>query len=78
VTGKMVDKIFPDEIPNWVRGQESPALSRESFAKINPADGKLLCRAARSRAEDVRTAVEAAKGAQPAWADLPAVKRGEV
>jgi acyl-CoA reductase-like NAD-dependent aldehyde dehydrogenase len=68
--------MFPNEIPNWVDGQERPSISNEWFDKLNPANGKLLCRAARSRVEDVTQAVDAAKRAQPAWADTPAVQRG--
>ncbi|MDO8753453.1 MAG: aldehyde dehydrogenase family protein [Anaerolineales bacterium] len=68
--------MFPKEIPNWIDGQERPALSNEWFDKLNPANGKLLCRAARSRAEDVQQAVDGAKLAQTAWAETPAVQRG--
>jgi len=72
-----MEKTFlPSEIPNWIEGQERPAISGELFDKLNPANGKLLCRVARSRAEDVQQAVEAAKQAQPAWADTPPVQRG--
>jgi acyl-CoA reductase-like NAD-dependent aldehyde dehydrogenase len=70
--------LFPTEIPSWIEGQQRLALSGELFDKLNPANGKLLCRVARSRAEDVHQAVEAAKKAQPAWADVPPVKRGMV
>jgi len=68
----------PAEVPNWVGGEERTALSGEMFDKLSPADGRLLCRAARSRAGDVAQAVAAAKEAQPAWAAVPAVRRGEI
>jgi aldehyde dehydrogenase (NAD+) len=74
----MEKTLFPTEIPNWIDGQERPAISGELFDKLNPANGKLLCRVARSRAEDVHQAVEAAKKAQPAWADTPPVQRGMI
>lgn len=67
---------IPTEIPNWINGQESFAHSDELFDKLNPDNGQLLCRVARSEAEDVQQAVEAAKQAQPAWADTPPVQRG--
>jgi len=70
--------FFPTEIPNWIDGQQRPAISGELFDKLNPANGRLLCRVARSRAEDVRQAVEAAKQAQPVWADTPPVQRGMI
>lgn len=72
----MGNGLLPTEIPNWIDGQERLAISGELFNKLNPANGKLLCRVARSGAEDVRQAVEGAKQAQPAWADTPPVQRG--
>jgi len=74
----MSDTLFPQETPNWIDGVERSALSGELFDKQNPADGTLLCRVARSRAEDVQQAVGAARQAQPEWAGLPPVKRGEI
>jgi acyl-CoA reductase-like NAD-dependent aldehyde dehydrogenase len=70
--------VVPAEIPNWVGGQERPAISGELFDKLNPATGKLLSRVARSRAEDVGQAVEAAKAGQSTWAEVPTVGRGEI
>lgn len=70
--------VLPGQIPNWLGGREQPAASGGWFEKLNPADGVLLCQAARSRAEDVRQAITIAKQAQPAWAAIPPVKRGEV
>jgi alpha-ketoglutaric semialdehyde dehydrogenase len=79
VKGASVEqKPFPDEIPNWIGGTESPSLAGETFVKLNPDDGQRLCRVARSGAGEVRQAVAAAGRAQPAWADVPAVQRGEV
>ena len=72
----MNDGLFPTKIPNWIDGQECFPISGELFDKVNPANGKLLCRAARSRAKDIAQAVEAAKRVQPAWADTPPVQRG--
>jgi len=69
-------KILPSEINNWINGQQCPAICGEYLDKLNPANGKLLCRAARSSADDIKQAVEAAKHTQPGWADTPPVKRG--
>jgi alpha-ketoglutaric semialdehyde dehydrogenase len=68
----------PAEILNWIDAEERPATSREFFDKLNPANGKLLSRVARSLSEDVSQAVAAAKAAQPGWAAVPPVKRGEL
>jgi len=74
----MEGELFPKEVPNWVDGQERSAISGELFDKLNPADGKPLCRVARSRGDDVQQAVEAAKQAQRAWAEMPPVQRGMI
>lgn len=68
--------MIPEKISNWIDGEECPARAGEWFEKLDPANGKLLTRAARSRADDVTAAVEAAKRAFPAWSDTPAVQRG--
>jgi aldehyde dehydrogenase (NAD+) len=70
--------MIPNQIPNWIENKEHPTQANEWFDKLNPADGKLLCCVARSRREDVVQAVEAAKRAQPVWADTPAVQRGMI
>lgn len=72
----MTERVIPTEVPNWIDGQQRPAICREWFDKFNPTTGALACRAARSLAEDVDRAVHAARRAQPAWADTPPVQRG--
>jgi aldehyde dehydrogenase (NAD+) len=68
----------PAEILNWIAGEQRPAISRTFFDKLNPADGTLMSRVARSQSQDISQAVAAAKAAQPGWADVPPVKRGEL
>jgi len=70
--------VIPERVPNHVDGEDVPAASGEWLDKHRPADGSLLCRAARSGAEDVGAAVAAARRAQPAWAERTVVSRGEV
>jgi aldehyde dehydrogenase (NAD+) len=74
----MEHSLIPAKIPNWINGREQESSSGELFDKLNPANGKLLCRVARSNAEDVALTVTAARQAQPAWADTPAVQRGMI
>jgi aldehyde dehydrogenase (NAD+) len=66
------------EIHNLVRGRQIPARSGFCFDKLRPADGSLLCRAARSEAADVSDAVAGACDAQAAWATVTPVERGRV
>jgi aldehyde dehydrogenase (NAD+) len=69
---------IPEFVPNWIDGRSVPAAAGETFEKFDPATGRPLCTAARSRAADVAAAVAAAKAAQPAWGATPAVSRGLV
>jgi acyl-CoA reductase-like NAD-dependent aldehyde dehydrogenase len=71
-------RLFPERIANWIGGAERFAYSGDVFEKISPHDGTVLCRAARSHAIDVEAAVSAAVVAQPAWAQMPAVQRGDI
>lgn len=70
--------MIPEQVPNHVDGKDLPAASGEWLDKHRPADGSLLCRLARSAAEDVDAAVAAARGAQPDWAARTVVSRGEL
>ena len=70
--------LFPAKIPNWINGQEQWASSGELFEKLNPANAKLLCHVARSKAGDVQQAVKTAVQAQPPWANTPPVQRGMI
>ncbi len=69
---------IPATIPNQIDGQPAFAADGRTFAKIDPATGREICRVARSTAEDVRLAVAAARRAQPAWGSLTVVKRGDI
>jgi alpha-ketoglutaric semialdehyde dehydrogenase len=74
----VVSLELPDIIPNQIGGVDRPAHDGRTFAKLDPATGTLICRVAQSSSDDVERAVAAAKKAQPAWADLTVVKRGDV
>jgi aldehyde dehydrogenase (NAD+) len=74
----MNNQPFPAIINNWISGREVPAASGKTFENLNPANGAVLCRAARSAATDVEKAVADARRAQPAWAAMPVVQRGMV
>jgi aldehyde dehydrogenase (NAD+) len=72
----MTDQLVPEQIGNQIVGSERGARADEWFEKINPHNGRVICRVARSRAQDIDDAVTAAQYAQRAWADIPPVKRG--
>ena len=71
-------RVIPAIVPNQIDGQGVPAADGRTFSKIDPATGREICRVARSGAADVRLAVDAARRAQPAWAAMTVVRRGDI
>ncbi|MEE9588857.1 MAG: aldehyde dehydrogenase family protein, partial [Hyphomicrobiaceae bacterium] len=69
---------LPSRIPNWVAGKPVPSRTDNWVEKRNPATGEVESHLARSDAEDIAEAVAAARAAQPAWAAMPPVQRGEI
>jgi alpha-ketoglutaric semialdehyde dehydrogenase len=70
--------VIEDQIPNLIGGVEAQAASGATIDKLRPDDGTLLCRVARSDAEDIDRAVAAARAAQEEWAERTPVERGNV
>ncbi len=69
---------IPSLLPNWIGGKQTTAASGVAFDKLKPHDATLYCRVTRSGQPEIDAAVAAARSAQVAWADTPAVKRGEI
>ncbi len=69
---------IPALVPNWIDGQERPAQAGQTLPNLNPATGTQLCTVARSGKSDVEAAVEAARRAQPEWAGMTPVARGDL
>src|SRR5262245_8598932 len=64
---------------NFIGGDWVSARSGATFEKRNPADtNEIVATFQKSDADDTGQAIAAAKAAQPAWAAMPAPKRGEV
>jgi len=62
---------------NYVDGQWVPSETGETFEVVNPADvNDTVGQFQLSSAADIDSAVEAAREAQPPWADRPASERG--
>jgi len=68
----------PSVVLNQVGSDLMPSSDGRTFAKKDPATGRDLCEVARSSATDVELAVAKAKAAQPAWAAMTVVKRGDI
>ena len=67
-----------DLVRNFIGGKWVEARSGETFNSINPATEELVAPIAKSGAEDVSAAVEAAKRAYDGWRLTPAPRRGEI
>ena len=69
---------LPATVPNWINGEEKAAASGATFGKLSPHSGEALCQVAQSNDRDVKTAIQAARKAQPAWAEITPVQRGDI
>jgi aldehyde dehydrogenase (NAD+) len=67
-----------DVYRNYVAGEWVECLTKQTFSNVNPANTKEIVGLFQaSGPDDVQGACEAAAKAQPAWAALPAPRRGE-
>lgn len=67
-----------DVFRNYIAGQWVESKTKKTFANINPANtDEVVGVFQASGPEDVLTACDAAQKTQPAWASLPAPRRGE-
>jgi len=80
----MVDKILADiaheiairpHYDNFIGGKWVPAVKGQTFENISPIDGRVICTVARSSAEDVELALDAAHAAKEAWGRTSAADR---
>ena len=67
--------IMPEIIPNWINGEECAAVAGQTFDKLSPHSGQKLYQIVRSNEDDVNTAIQTARKAQVAWADITPVQR---
>lgn len=63
---------------NWIGGKWTPATRGQSFGNISPVNGKVVCTVARSTAEDVELALDAAHAAREAWGRTSAAHRANL
>ena len=63
---------------NLVGGELVESTSGETMEVLNPATGETIAEVPRGMADDVERAVEAAKGAAPAWGARPPKERMEM
>jgi aldehyde dehydrogenase len=64
-SGALVE--FKPRYENWIGGEWVPPAKGEYFENITPVTGKVFTEVARSTAEDIETALDAAHKAAPTW-----------
>jgi aldehyde dehydrogenase (NAD+) len=74
----MTEIEIPNQITNWINGEQVSAQGKGWLSKYSPASGQEIYQLARSGREDIDAAVMAAITAQSAWSYMPAVQRGLV
>ena len=63
---------------NFINGQWTAPVKGEYFDVITPINGKVYTQAARSSAEDIELALDAAHAAADAWGATPAATRANI
>lgn len=63
---------------NFINGEFTPAKSGKTFENISPVTGKPVCEIARSGAEDIEAALDAAHAAADAWGKTSVAERSRM
>ena len=66
---------YKDRYDNYIGGEFVKPKKEKYFENISPVTGKPFCEVARSRAEDIELALDAAHGAKDAWGKTPVAER---
>ena len=70
--------LFKDRYDNFIGGTWVAPVKGEYFDNITPITGQVLCQVARSTAEDVELALDAAHRAAPAWGRTSVTERSNL
>ena len=69
---------FESRYDNWIGGQWVPPVKGQYFENPSPVNGKTFCEVARSTAEDIDLALDAAHKAAPGWGKTAVAERALV
>jgi len=69
---------YPSRYDNFIGGKWVPPVKGEYFENPTPITGQVFCEAARSTAEDIELALDAAHAAAPAWGKTSPAERAGV
>lgn len=68
-------QLIPSQLANFIGGEWKAPADGGYLQNINPATGEVICQIPDSAAEDIDTAVKAAKAAFPKWSVTPTETR---
>ncbi|MCB9412091.1 MAG: aldehyde dehydrogenase family protein [Actinobacteria bacterium] len=63
---------------NWIGGARVAPVKGQYFENVSPVNGKPFCEVARSTAEDIELALDAAHAAAPGWGATSATDRANI
>ncbi|MFT4288549.1 aldehyde dehydrogenase [Nocardioides sp.] len=69
---------YKSRYENWIGGAWVPPVKGQYFENVSPVTGKVFCEVARSTAEDIEFALDAAHAAAPAWGKTSVADRANI
>ncbi|WP_208591956.1 aldehyde dehydrogenase [Gracilibacillus suaedae] len=69
---------FKEKYDNYIGGEWTPPVKGQYFENVTPVTGEVFCEIARSTAEDVELALDAAHKAAPAWGKTSPAERANM
>ncbi|MGK2874096.1 MAG: aldehyde dehydrogenase [Nocardioides sp.] len=69
---------FKSRYENWIGGQWVAPVKGQYFENVSPVNGKAFCEVARSTADDIEVALDAAHAAAPAWGKTAPAERANI
>ena len=69
---------YKSRYENWIGGEWVPPVKGQYFENPSPVNGRTFCEVARSTAEDIEFALDAAHRAAPAWGKTSVAERAVI
>ncbi|MGP4039051.1 aldehyde dehydrogenase [Gracilibacillus sp. D59] len=69
---------FKEKYDNYIGGEWTPPVKGQYFENVTPVTGEVFCEIARSTAEDVELALDAAHKAAPSWGKTSPAERANI
>ncbi|MFJ5771551.1 aldehyde dehydrogenase [Psychrobacillus sp. NPDC093180] len=69
---------FKDKYENYINGEWTPPVKGQYFDNITPVTGQVFTQVARSTAEDIELALDAAHAAKDAWGKTSVAERSNI